>query len=87
MSENPTLAIEGDPFRRNYGVLTDQQKEAVQAIKASYEIVWQHIQLMWGDDASQLGDGAIRDLCEAESRLMESCMWAVRAITRTEGQE
>ena len=75
------MAIKGDPFRREYGQLSEYQKDAMEAVKINYEIVWEHLDRLEKD----LGKG--RDISLARTHLQESCMWAVRAITKMPGQE
>lgn len=74
------MAVQGDPFRRNYGTLNDQQKEDMEATKITYEIVWAQLERMSEFYVSP------RDLAIAKTHLQDSCMWAVRAITRAEDQ-
>jgi len=73
--------IEGDPFRRNYGTLTDEQREDMDGTKLLYEVVWMRLKLM----RDKYGNS--RDLSLAKTYLQESCHWVVRAITKTGDQE
>jgi len=75
------MAIKGDPFRREYGTLTDKQKKAVEEVKIQYESVWALLTQLQDDT------GPSRDMSLAKTKLQESCMWAVRAITKMPGQE
>ena len=71
----------GDPFRRNYGTLKEEQKIAIDFVKSQYELVWYYlleVEEMFGNS---------RDLAIARHDLQNSCMWAGRAITKTEGQD
>jgi len=79
--QNKEPPVEGDPFRRNYGTLTDEQKEDMDGTKMVYEIVWERLRLM----RDKYGNS--RDLSVTKTHLQESCHWAVRAITKMEGQE
>ena len=75
------MAIKGDPFRREYGWLSDDQKMQMDAVKRGYESLWEVLEL-----ADQAFNGG-RDISLAKTHLQDSCMWAVRAITKMPGQE
>jgi len=73
--------VKGDPFRRAYGTLTEDQKLAMDLMKARYEMVW----ILLNDLAEMFGNS--RDLSIARHDLQNSCMWAGRAVTKAEWQE
>jgi len=73
--------IKGDPFRKDYGQLTDEQKRLMATTKTIYENTWQSL------TAIEMAFGPSRDLSLAKTDLQNSCMWAVRAITKMPGQE
>ena len=70
----------GDPFRRKYGKLSDVQKDCMEEAKIYYENVWTTLKRLEDEF------GPSRDLSKARTELQDSCMWAVRAITKMEGQ-
>jgi len=73
--------IKGDPFRKNYGTLSDDQKRMMDVTKTVYENSWQAL------TAVEMAFGSSRDISMAKTDLQNSCMWAVRAITKMPGQE
>lgn len=80
MSRDDSGIVTGDPFRRNYGQLTTEQQADMDIIKVHYEGVWLNLKRL-----EELY-GSSRDLSVARTNLQDSCMWAVRAITKMEGQ-
>ena len=73
--------VKGDPFRRDYGQLTSSQKKDMDEAKRFYEETWtflEHLEQSYGKS---------RDLSVAKTELQTSCMWAVRAVTKTGDQE
>ena len=80
MTEKSTIP-KGDPFRRDYGELTSQQKLDTNSYKMLYENVWAILNRI------EEKYGKSRDVALARTHLQDSCMWAVRAITRTGNQE
>lgn len=79
-TESSTIP-KGDPFRRDYGTLTAQQKIDMTSYKMLYENVWEGITRI------EAKYGNTRDVARARSYLQDSCHWAIRAITRTGDQE
>lgn len=75
------MSLDGDPFRSNYGTLEEDQKKAMRVVKGAYENAWAELDLV------ELAYGPSRDLSVARTQLQTSCMWAVRAVTKTEGQK
>jgi len=71
--DDPSLI--GDPFRREFGVLSEGRKADVQALKFHYENVWIAL------EKCRQVYGLSRDLQIACTELQTSCMWAVRALT------
>jgi len=80
MVEKSTIP-KGDPFRRDYGELDGQQKIDMTSYKMLYENVWNALL------RCEEKYGKSRDLALAKTQLQDSAMWAVRAITKTGGQE
>lgn len=75
------MAINGDPFRRKYGTLSDEQKRLMDVTKIAYENLWVLL------DTLETTFGKSRDVSIARTDLQNSCMWAVRAITKMPGQD
>lgn len=75
------MALAGDPFRRNYGTLSDKQKGLMDDLKVEYEATWRFL------DIIEKEFGKSRDLSVARTQLQTSAMWAVRAVTKTGDQE
>lgn len=75
------MSLLGDPFRRDYGTLSDEQKVSMDRCKAVYEQTWLELNVLEGTFDKR------QDLSLARTHLQESCMWAVRAITKMAGQE
>ena len=71
--QQPT--IPGDPMRLQYRLLSDVEKEKMGRIKRLHEDLWREIDAL----------GASREVSIAKTALEESCMWAVKHITRPEG--
>lgn len=67
-----------DVFRRNYGVLTDEQKKQGDAIKAKAEELLALIGKP--EDRSEKS----RCLAVAKTKLEEAVMWAVKGVFTTE---
>lgn len=66
--------VPGDPMRLQYRLLSDAEKAAMGQIKRLHEDVWRAIDALGGS----------RELSLAKTALEESCMWAVKHITRPE---
>lgn len=75
------MALKGDPFRRDYGKLTSTQGDLASETKQMFESVWAML------DRVEMVMGSSRDLSVARTELQTSCMWAVRACTKTGDQE
>lgn len=66
----------GDPMRLQYRKLSDEEKEAMGVLKREYEFLF--VRLLGISEQ----DGKSRELSIAMTKLEESCMWAVKHITR-----
>jgi hypothetical protein len=69
-------APENHLFRRKYRALSDQEKAQMETVK---ELAWQLRSAMLGSDAEQ--PPMNREQSLAVTKLEESVMWAVKAIT------
>jgi hypothetical protein len=62
----------GDPMRLQYRILSDAEKAAMGSLKLEFEALYLRLAVM----------GTSREMSIAKTYLEESCMWAVKHITR-----
>jgi hypothetical protein len=73
IDNNPLqMGAPGDPMRLQYRVLSEEEKATMGGMKKDYERIFMNLDAL----------GSSRELSIAKTKLEESCMWAVKHLTR-----